>query len=352
MATSGTPSSPDITTSVSSSVPSKFANAISMEDLKIVSVKYGDYSNISLPELPLGIWYQATDTSAIEHLTNYTLSDKIDTGEFNNRLSALQEKQDINFDRIVKIASEFLAKAVIKIGDYSLSEIAKRNCVTPSEFISKMYMADVITMIFGCRLAVVSANAGFSDDLKEDQIPRTPFSYAINTDCGCKAANTIKYDPRETNDYSLREVEIKLASLRGSKPIFEVPLSKGFENGGDRITKFYMEPLKWYQLANVASSKEKDNAYILKMLMAMVVGVPESSVYGLSKNNHPFCKELFDSMSSIDINVLKTALGKLQFGPEAAMQINCYHCDKMVAHQIPWFAMANFIYSSDELIEV
>jgi hypothetical protein len=298
----------------------------------------------------LGIFYQATDDAPVERLRTYTFAENIDTGEFSNVLSSLQEKETMNFERIIKIASSFFAKSITKIGGYTLAEIARRQLKTTPEIIENMYMADVITLVFGCRLAVVGSSAQFTDDLKPDQLSRTPFDYAVNTPCGCDRGETIKYDPRETNEYSLKNIEIKSALLT-NKPIFEVVVPKGFSDGESTIKKIYMEPMKWYQLSKVATKKDKDQAYLLKQLIASIVAVPESKIYGIGKSNHPFCRELFNKMSMIDINTLNAALGKLQFGPESTMQVSCYHCDKVVPHLLPWAAMANFIYSSDSLTD-
>lgn len=351
----GTPSSPGDQTKPVSVAPAssgnlKINNATSIKDLRVATVTYGDYSPSDLPELPFGLYYQPSGDTGMERLQTYTLVENLETGTYVGLLSRLQEKQQLSPERIVTIASNFLAKAVTHFGSHSLQEIARNQGVTPAVVIERMFMADVITLIFACRLKVVGSSAEFSDDLKPEDLPRTAFDMAIDTECGCKRAERIKYDPRDTDDYSLRSVEIKLFDTTSTaKPVFEIVLPRGFSDGSSKITKLYVEPLKWFQLGKVTSKGNNEASDDLKMLMAMVVGVPESEIYGTSKNSHPFCKELYDSMSVIDINRLKDCAASLNFGPDTTRQIQCYHCDQKVPYQIPWVAMAQFIYSSDSL---
>jgi hypothetical protein len=353
MTTPGTPSSSSAS-AVASDVSDisgnpKIAGAIAIKDIIVETVEYGDYSPSSLPELPFGLYYQPTDSAPTERLRSYTFAKDIDKGSYSRLLSQLQEKKRLAPERIVVIASNFFAKAIEKIGSYSLTDIAKRYGTTPSVVIERLYMADVITLIFAARLAVVGSNAGYSEDLEPDDLPRTPFDYAVDTTCGCDDAKQVKIDPRKSEECSLRKIEIKLYQ-NPSKPVFEVPLPRGFSDGDSTIRKVYMEPLKWFQLAAVMS-KEGDSASDLRLLMAMIIAVPESKIYGVSKNAHPFCKELYDPMTKADISALRTAMGKLQFGPKTQQKISCYFCDKDFEAQLPWVVMAYFIYSSDEITE-
>jgi hypothetical protein len=355
----GTPSSPadqtkPVSVSPASSGNPKTNNATAIKDLRVATVHYGDYAPENLPELPFGLYYEPSDGAGNERLRSYTLVENLETGTYAGLIKRLQEKQQISPERIVTIASNFLGKVVTHFGKYSLLEIARRYGTTPALIIEKMYMADVISLIFACRLKVVGSSVDFSDDLKPEDLPRTAFDMAIDTECGCKRAERIKYDPRESDDYSLRNVEMKLLDTTDTaKPVFEIPLPRGFmesDGGSNKITKFFVEPLKWFQLGIIAGKGKSNEANDdLKTFMAMIVAIPESEIYGMSKNTHPFCKDLYDAMSAFDINKVNESLTALNLGPEANRQIQCYHCDQKVPYQIPWVAMSLFIYSSDVL---
>ena len=97
------------------------------------------------------------------------------------------------------------------------------------------------------------------------------------------------------------------------------------------------------------ASKEQEASDDFKVMSEMIVAIPESEIYGKSKNPRPFGKELYNAMSNADIKALRSAITALDFGPNTARQVFCYHCQKNVQYQIPWPAIAQFIYSSDEL---
>jgi hypothetical protein len=352
--TAGNPSSPaDAATlgSISPASSGKLANAIPVKEVRSSTVKYGDFTPSNLPTLPFGLYYQPTDDEPTERLRDYTLVENLDTGAYSGLISRMMEKQRPSFERIVKIASEFLARAVTHFGKYPIAEIAKKMSVTPEILIQRMYREDVVTLIFACRLKVVGSSCDFQGDIKPEQQPRTPFDYAIDTECGCEDAKRIKYDPRETGDYSLRLVEIKLYETDSiAKPVFEITLPRGFSDGGKtKITKLFVEPLKWFQLGKVVS-KEQEGSDDFKIMQEMIVAVPESEIYGQSKTSNPFCKELYNAMSIADIKAVGMGIKNLlDIGPGQTFQIFCYHCQKNVQHQIPWPSLAQFIYSTDEL---
>jgi hypothetical protein len=263
----------------------------------------------------------------------------------------MMERQKLSLERVVKIGSSFLAKAITHIGKYPIADIAKKMSVSPDTLIERMYREDVMTIIFACRLKVVGSACAFQDDIRPEQQPRTPFDYAIDTECGCEDAKRIKHDPRETGEYSLRLIEIKLYETDSiAKPVFEITLPRGFSDGGStKITKFFVEPLKWFQMGRVAS-QEQEGSGEFKIMSEMIVAVPESEIYGQSKNSKPFGKELYNAMSMADIKAVLMGLkALLDIGPDQTFQIFCYHCQKNVQHQIPWPQLAQFIYSTDEL---
>jgi hypothetical protein len=354
----GTPSSPvdqtaPVSVSPASSGNTKTSNPTSIKDLRVSTAIYGDYSPTNLPELPFGLYYQPTDAGTVERLRSYTLVDNLETGAYMGLLSRLLEKQQPTPERLVAISSNFLAKVVTHFGSYSLAEIARKQGITPAEVVQRMFMSDVITLIFACRLKVVGSNSEFVGDLKPEDLQRTPFDYAVDTECNCTRKERIQYDPRETDDYSLKKLEIKLLDPDATaKPVFEVTLPRGFSDGSSKITKMFIEPQKWFRLGELYSKGGKNEAnYGLKMLMAMVVGIPESEIYGKSKNSHPFCRELYDQMSVIDINKMIEYAASLNLGPAAKRQIHCYHCDQQINYEYPWVALVDFIYSSDVLTQ-
>lgn len=348
----GTPSFPaDAATpaAISPASSGKLANAIPVKEVRSTTVTYGDFTPLALPTLPFGLYYQPTEDGATERLRDYTLVENLDTGAYNGLVSRMQEKQKLSLERIVTIASNFLAKAVTHFGKHPIADIAKKMGLTPATLIERMYREDVVTLIFACRLKVVGSSCAFQDDIKPEQQPRTAFDHAIDTECGCEEAKRIKYDPRETEEYSLRLVEIKLYETDSlAKPMFEIKLPRGFSDGSSTITKFFVEPLKWFQMGRVAS-KEQEASDDFKVMSEMIVAIPESEIYGQSKNPRPFGKELYNAMSNADIKALRSAITALDFGPNTARQVFCYHCQKNLQYQIPWPAIAQFIYSSDEL---
>ncbi|MGL5878523.1 MAG: hypothetical protein ACRC2V_12200, partial [Xenococcaceae cyanobacterium] len=111
----GNPSLPaDAATPVSISPASsgKLANAISVKEVRSTTVTYGDFTPSALPTLPFGLYYQPTEDGPTERIRSYTLVDNLDTGAYNGLVSRMQEKQKLSPERIVTIASNFLAKAV------------------------------------------------------------------------------------------------------------------------------------------------------------------------------------------------------------------------------------------------
>jgi hypothetical protein len=306
------------------------SQAILVEEIKVDSIEYGTYSPQELPELPIGVFTPGKEGNPSERLQTYEVIDNIDSGKYYSLLGSLQEERNLNTQRVITIGAKFLAATIKTIGGRPVKEVASICGKDLVGFFENMWMADVLTLMLGLRLAALET-----------------FDYAVNTKCGCTENQDLVYGPSE-REYSLSSVEIKNLLLTEDKkrPLFLIKLPKPISDGESQIDQLFVEPMRWRHLADI-TSKDKGTDIFLRQAIQTIVAIPQSTIYGKTRGK-PFCMELFAPMGSKSRKALSSGMNALQFGPEMTRQLYCYHCDRNTDWQFPWVLMRDFVYDSDD----
>lgn len=309
-------------------------NSIPLDRLRYVTTRFGDYEPNEMPQLPIGFLIPATDTEPERMTTSFTVRDSIDTGYYDKFLGQLEEQAGNNPSptKIIATVSNFLAKAIDKIGDVPLKTLAQQRSSSEAKLFEDAWVADVTTMILGVRKQVAGVEI------------------AIATKCPCERREDIRDNPEEGRPlHTLADLEIKAFQGITGSPLIEVVLPNGIKDSGDLIRHIYIEPLKLYQLGKLLDRKNSAPADI-KLFYEMIAKIPESSTYGKIKGR-PFCEDLYNQMGRKDRTALQNAIAKIQPGPQMSVGVDCYHCGTNFDFPLPWLRELRYlIYNSSEPI--
>jgi hypothetical protein len=305
------------------------AKCIPIEDLSYEKSSIRDVPIGEMPELPIGIFIKNKSSADgngaegdeisedFERLRTFTVHPDVGSGEFVNALGKLESKGMRDAKKVVNAISRFLAvghekcpPAIQTIGGMPLTEAARRYGNSAQRLIEDMYLADVVTMMIGVRLAA-----------------RGRDYYAT---MGCPVRNC----KRTCKEQCSMDV-LKIRGFRElkHKPVIRVELPHGIPDGKGIVKKVYFSPLKFHQLDIFF----KQNIQPREMLEHVIVGIPESRVYGIKAGN-PFCEDLFRKLEKTgeDQRILISALQKIKPGPDAQFKFSCDCGDEEVTYPLPW----------------
>jgi len=316
------------------------ARCIPLDELSYEKTSIRDVPEGEMPELPIGIFVRTTGTaseeengeapdSSWERLRSFTVHADIGTGRFVKALGRLESKGMQNAKNIINAISRFLAvghenvpPALVTIGGEPLATVARRANLSPQRLIEDMYLADVATMMLGVRLATRGRE------------------YAATMNCPMRNCNEVCKEMCSMDELNIKSI----VGLR-NKPVFRVTLENGINDGKTLIKKVYMSPVKFHQLDVFF----KRNLQPSQMLEEVIVGLPESEIYGL-KSGKPFCDDLFDRLERTgeDQKSLVQALQKIKPGPDAEFNITCECGDNQLKYPLPWSVQPQeFLYFSN-----
>lgn len=298
------------------------ARSIPIEDLEYETITIRDVPTENVPELPVGIFVEGED-GQVERHTTYTINPGIDKGLFMFELGKLEEAAGQNAKKVPGIIAQFFGgtrgcpPAIETIGGIPTADMARRLNTSTQKMFENMYLGDISTMLFGVRLKA-----------------RKGRRVTINTPCpvtGCGETN-------RDDTLSLDEIEIKVipdSVFAKGKPLFEIKLPKPISDGKGKISHFYCEPLKFYQIALFAGRGKPADFQILQ---ATIDAIPESPIYG-ARRGKPFCEELYYELGEEGMEVCTMAIRKIASpgpGPVASLPYTCACGQQELEFAIPW----------------
>jgi rubredoxin len=220
-----------------------------------------------------------------------------------------------------KIFGNFFPRIVKSIGGFSPSDLAKKLSTSPARMFSSMYFGDVITILFRIRLAAVGENLALQ---------------AVCPNCG-----TENKDGEDTGYHDLSTVEVDYYPILKSPLEVEINLEDGIDDGaGHLIKRVGMKPMKLFDLDELG--KVPQAKLDISMLYRMVSSLPDSKIYSQVKGR-PFGDELYDNLTPRDLQILRSAINKLQPGPKLTIDMDCRNCGYTWSEAIPWRGVRDFL---------
>lgn len=321
-----------------------YSKAIPIQELNLDEFDYGDIGDSEL-QLPIGLFLPREKSEGIDgddpeaeeavssdwdRLVDFEFVSNIADTEFELTLERYEQTAKRDFSKHISKLGVYFAKAVKSIGGLSLDEISKRMSCSKQDIFTRMWTADVVTLVLGARYAI-----------NQDRL------YKLNIQCGCDKKTTIESDPENGVPLqSLDSIRIKYFNNE-SYPLFLIELPEGFHDGKGQVNKLYFEPLKLYQTSKL-TERAKGTTDRTTIITQMCVGMPDSEVYG-QKRGKVLTQDVMIEFNYSDRRYLDAAIGEINFGPEPQIKVQCPNCIEMttVDHYLNWLVQTtNVLYGT------
>lgn len=320
----GTVLTPTIETAV-------FDQAPSIEEFRTQEALFEDYPLGEALELPVGIFYREKEEQPFRRLRKLEINPDVASGEFEMLLEKAERSADRDIDKHVAKVSEYLSKAITAIDGVPFKDIARAVSQSPKDVVKRWYMGDVVMAIQAVR-----------DVVQETR------DYVSRTQCPCPK-NEIIYDcPSKGRPvHSIDSLKFTYLEDLSGRPIYRVDLRRGFNDGRGDVKKIYIEPMKFFH-SGVLAKRDDSLSMTVKMLREMVVGIPDSKVFG-QKRGRVFDDLVFGRMHLRDRKLLERSVNQFQIGPELTFKVFCHSCmaGEATDDNVNWMVLTkNFIYDS------
>lgn len=293
-------------------------------------------------KLPLGVFMPVEEGGEIQRLVDFEINPDVAFGKYSALLSSWESSMKNAGTSVTAIAnflagkakgkskSANLAPVVSSVGGIEISQIVKLHGNSLTHFFENMYLADIITILLGIRIAVTG-----------DEWHDYAVSYRKCPVPGCEQTNV-----GEILDIS--DIEITSYGHLDKPPLFHLELKKGFKDGvggATPIKHLFLQPQKFGQL-HIYDGQTIDERTLLE---AMIVAMPESQL--LADKRKPFSGDHYDNCHNTDIQVMTQALQYVQPGPTMNLSMQCACArDEEIEHSINWIRdLRSFLYLSSDL---
>jgi hypothetical protein len=331
------------------------AKSIPLDQLRVETTSIRDIPPGEMPLLPIGLFLkegkkvsqveangnghveddEETGHESYERLRQFTVHPEVGKGLFSKALGKLESKGMNNPKTVIQALAKFLGvghencpPAIETIGGRPLKEVARAYGNSAQRMFEEMPIPDIATMMIGVRLATRGRD------------------YAATMNCPVRNCSNVCKEL-----CSMDELNIRSIPILNNKPVFRVELEHGIFDGKSTVRKVYFTVLKLHQIGIYF----KQNITAPEMLQEHICAIPESELFGLSKNSRPFSEDLFDALepSGEDQRTLIQALQKLRFGPDNGFKITCECGDRQLSYPLPWSMQPQeFLYLSNMFPEI
>ena len=315
----------------SSTMTLEAATAKSYSSIQLQDI---DWEKGEVPPLPYGL-YLKDEAGNYERLTTYTFKVEL-RNNYAWEYDLLEKPEQIagnNIEKHMKKITVFLSKTLETIGGIPLAEVGKRYGNSIPEMLGNMYLADVITMLFGARTF----------------IQRT-LDYSVLDQCPCEKKAQVA-DKDENNLHSLGDVVFRYpAEISDNQPpVYQVVLPQPIVTLAETVTLVNLSPLKFYQLPQINKFRELNTTINVQQMRLMVHSLPDSLMTS-QKKGLVFTEDYWRGLSTRSKAALQAAAASILQGggPVAKIKVTCTECNEApeFEHPIQWVATNRFICTS------
>lgn len=285
-------------------------DAIPLDALQVDTVEFAEMEQ----KLPIGVWFEG---ERLQEFTLHPIKTKFDL--------VLGRLINAHKTKVVTILAQFLPQVVETIGGYPVADLASKMSLSPQRFFEGMAFGDVLMLLLHIRKAAQN-------------------STLVAMAADCPACNYKNQDNPTKNIpfHDLAGLDIPVVRELSQKPVFEVLLEDGLAIHGETIRRILMQPPKLHHMNKISDAMAVTD---VEMLYCMVVGLPDSEIYGKVKGQ-VFGDDLYGELTIKDLARLRDAIEKIQLVPDMSVEMTCARCGHEWDSLVNWGNLRAFLFTA------